>query len=177
MLSSQWVSAFNPFIGLAINAFIQVLAFRLSSSVSLLKSIFLGFFSGQVIIFVVERFAHSDYFDPILMDFWGYYLANVIIYSFLGYGYYSFIGLGETARRSRILRELAKVSEGLSMEEILEKYNAKYMLDIRLSRLFKNGQVILKNGRYFINKPTVLYIAKLVLFMKQVTLGKGSEFD
>jgi len=176
-MNPQWMSVLNPLTSFAVSVSVQIMALRFLSRLSLLRSVFLGFFMGQVFVFAIELFAHSNYFEPVLMEFLGYYLANVIIYSFLWHGYFAFIGLGGSARRSRILRELSEVPEGLSMKEILEKYNARDMVNFRVSRLLNSGQVVLKDERYFTGKPTILHIARLVLFMKQMILRKKSEFD
>jgi len=176
-MNPQWISILNPLISFAVSISFQIVAFRFFPRLSLLRSVFLGFFIGQVFIFAIELFNHSSYFKSALMEFLGYYLANVIILSFLWHGYFAFIGLGGSARRSRILKELGEVPAGLSMAEILERYNAMDMVNFRVSRLLNSGQVVLKNGRYFIGKPTILYMAKLVLLMKQIILGKKSEFD
>ncbi len=176
-MNSQWMSILNPLISFAVSISIQIMTFRFLSRLSLLRSVFLGFFVGQVFVFAIEQFVHSNYFESALMEFLWYYLANVIIFSFLWHGSFAFIGLGGSARRSRILKELDEVPEGLSMTEILEKYNAKDMVNFRMSRLLNSGQVVLKDERYFTGKPTILHIARLVLFMKQMILRKKSEFD
>ena len=103
--------------------------------------------------------------------------ANLLIYAALGYCDVHFINLGETARRIRILRELYETPEGLSQEEILKHYNAKHVVDMRLRRLLGNGQIIERQGRYYIGSPVMLFIAKSITALKFVILGKRSEFD
>ena len=103
--------------------------------------------------------------------------ANFIIYASLGYCYFHFINLGETARRIRILREIYDSKDGLTMEEILQKYNSKEIVDKRIGRLINNGQVLYKNGRYYIGNPTMLIITKIIVAMKLLLLGRRSEFD
>ena len=103
-------------------------------------------------------------------------IANVIMYSALGYCYFNFINLGETARRIRILRELFDSENGLALEEILQRYNAGEMVQRRVDRLINNGQVIEKNGKYYVGKPILLIIAKFIVVMKLLFIGKESEF-
>jgi hypothetical protein len=98
-------------------------------------------------------------------------------YSALGYCYFHFVNLGETARRIRLLRELSESKNGLSVNEILERYNAKEIIENRLNRLLKSGQVVYKNNRYYIGKPVMLFMSKMILFAKRFILGKSSEFD
>jgi hypothetical protein len=103
--------------------------------------------------------------------------ANAFTYSALGYCYFHFINLGETARRIRILRELYDSKNGLSKDEILSKYNAHQIISKRIERLVNNGQIIFKDGRYYIGHPMMLLIAKIIVMMKCMVLGKKSEFD
>lgn len=146
------------------------------SQIGLLKSIFLGFLTGAFIIIFGEIYTVFTASLP-LRDFISILIVNVITYSALGYCYFHFINLGETARRIRILREIYDSNDGLTVQEILNEYNAKQMIDVRLSRFLNNGQVLHKNGRYYVGNPTMLLIAKIIVGMKSILLGKKSEFE
>lgn len=104
-------------------------------------------------------------------------ITEIIIYAALSYCYFVFINLGETARRIRILREVFDAPEGLSLEEILRRYNAKEIIERRLQRLLANGQIIIEEDKYYIGKPLMLWMAKIVVAFKFILLGKKSEFD
>lgn len=95
----------------------------------------------------------------------------------LSYCYFVFINLGETARRIRILKEVLDAPEGLSLEEILRRYNANEIIERRLQRLLVNGQIIIRDDKYYIGKPLMLWMAKIVVAFKFILLGKKSEFD
>jgi len=110
-------------------------------------------------------------------DFWGYLICNALIYACLSYNYFHFVNLGETARRIRIIREIYDSPNGLTKEEILQRYNAREILGLRMGRLLSKGQIHLKEGRYFINNPTMLAISNIIIFLKKAILGKVSEFD
>ncbi len=165
-----------PIIGLAVNVSIQVLGFRSWEQLTLLKSIIAGFIGGALGVIGLE-----------LILFWAgslsvknviaLLLTNLIIYAALGYCYFHFINLGETARRIRILRELYDSQEGLTLQEILERYNARQIVDMRMQRLLHNGQIIEKDGKYVIGNPVMLCIAKSMTILKYIILGKRSEFD
>jgi hypothetical protein len=43
--------------------------------------------------------------------------------------------------------------------------------------LLNNGQIILRNDRYFAGKSVMLNISKLIVLMKLVILGKRSEYE
>ena len=55
----------------------------------------------------------------------------------------------ETSVRMRLVREIAKASsDGISMEELLKKYDSSTMVDMRLRRLMGSGDIIEKDGIY-----------------------------
>lgn len=175
-MSIDYLNVLIPIIGLMINVSVQVLSFRYTSSLSLLRSLFLGFVIGLFSVFILEEHLFFT-MSTLTNDFLPILIANFIIYSALGYCYFHFINLGETARRVRIIKELFDSQEGLSTSEILERYNAKDIVEIRIKRLVNNGQIIYKKDRYYIGMPIMLLMAKVIVTMKLIVLGKRSEFD
>ena len=86
---------------------------------------------------------------------------------------FSFINLGETARRIRILRELHSHKGGLDRDEILGLYNAREITENRVDRLLASGQIVMSEDRYYIGKPFMLFIAKGMYFLKSIIFGKA----
>ncbi|MDP8261797.1 MAG: hypothetical protein P9M13_00660 [Candidatus Ancaeobacter aquaticus] len=161
-----------PIIGLVVNVCVQLLSFRCIRSVALLKSVYLGFTIGYICLLTMVFYwcvsSRNDYF---------YIVTNSVIYTSLGYCYFNFICLGQTGRRIRILDELSNESNGLTLDALLERYNARDVIDNRINRLLNNGQIICRQGKYFIGKPMVLNMSKLILMLKLLIQGKKSEFD
>ena len=162
-----------PLIGIFSNITAQILSYKYLLSRRLLKSEYFGFLCGLIVLAVCQVLANGK---PDAEQF-SLICTNLIIYFCLSYAYFHFINLGETARRIRLLRELYEAPFGLSREEILKKYNAPEIINIRTSRLLNNGQIILRYGRYYIASPVMLLISKAIVLMKLVVLGKKSEFD
>ena len=54
----------------------------------------------------------------------------------------------ETSVRMRLVREIAASSTGISKEELLQKYNAETIVNIRLRRLMGSGDITQKDGLY-----------------------------
>ena len=161
-----------PIIGLAIHVVIQVLGSRYVKRFSLLQSIVVGFFAGLFGIIALDVGIFSLKTDVFLL------LLNILTYSALGYCYFHFINLGETARRIRIIREIYDAGEeGLSQQSILERYNARQIVDLRLQRLLSKGQIIEREGRYYIGTPVVLLMAQTLAFLKRVIIGKKMEYE
>ena len=170
-MSFSYLQVLNPVIGLIINASVQVFVFRCSSSTKLLKSLVSGWTTGFASVSLIEIYNFSA-FSGAAQDFIAILITNLIIYCSLGYCYFHFINLGETARRVRILRELHDSKKGLSMAEILERYSAKDIIEKRINRLIDTGQIIYKNGRYYTGSPAMLLIAKIITTMKLIITGK-----
>src|SRR3989338_716260 len=115
-------------ICLLVNVLTQVLVFRYFPKVGLLKSEYLGFAIGFLSILLFQFYVFS--LPPILIkDFIAISMVNLISYSLLGYCYFHFVNLGETARRIRILFELYEAGDGLGMGEIINRYNANEIIE------------------------------------------------
>lgn len=155
----------------AINVICQVIWFRAAPKVGLLKSEYLGFAAGFICLFIYESYNLSYFMGP-LKEYIATLTVNLIIYTALSYCYFHFINLGETARRIRILREIRDSADGLTQEEILSRYSAEEIFERRIERLLGTGQVVCKDGKYFINSPVLPFIGTLMQLMKSIIPGK-----
>jgi hypothetical protein len=174
------LTALAPVLAFAANVIVQVASYRFvfrhASRPNLLMSLFAGYCTGLSIMAAVSVLEYtSQSAQPV--ETASRFILNLLTYTALQYGYFHFINLGVTARRIRLLLELIDSESGLSYEEILRRYNAREMVDNRLGRLTGRGQVVLREGRYFIGKPVMLLMAKTIVAMKLIVLGKRSEFD
>jgi len=155
------LQALAPVAGLGVNCAAQVLYCRRSGR--LLKSVYRGFAAGAAACALVCGLNAE-------------LLPALVTYGALGYCYFHFLNLGETARRIRIVRELAEAGPaGLSKGELLARYNAKTMVEARFARLLNNAQVTERDGRYYVGRPAVLHMARVLVFMKRLLLGRSSE--
>jgi len=71
---------------------------------------------------------------------------------------------------------LGEAPDGLTYEQVLERYNGQSQVEARLTRLLGGGQIVLRDGRYRIGKPVMLLIARVMVALKRLLLGKPSEF-
>jgi len=165
----------NAILALAVNAGVQIICMRWVSEMGLLKSIFCGFGAGLIFLLGIDIYIgfslHIWHLNP------PYIFVDLLTYGALGYCYFHFINLGETARRIRILREFYEAGGVLSRSELLQRYNAEEMVAHRLNRMLANGQIVERDGNYYIGKPTLLLIANMIAFMKRLILGKSSELE
>ena len=171
-----YLNAFAAVIALGGNVVCQVCTARYVAGLSLLKSLYVGFILGIFSLMFIELYWLKQAHLSLTGNMFSI-LANVITYSALGYCYFHFVNLGETARRIRILRELYDSKDGLSMDGILFVYNAEEMIGKRIDRLISSGQIICRDNRHYINIPIMLLTAKVIVTMKLILLGKKSEFD
>ncbi len=164
----------SPIIGLAFNVVTQILVCRYIKRKGLLQSVYLGFLGGICSIALIELWYYYATI-PTMTESLCQFLLNLATFTVLGYCYFHFINLGETARRIRLVRELQEAGKGLSYDEITAKYGAPEIITKRLNRMLKNNQLILKNDRYIIAKPHLLFMAKLLVLLKILFLKKSSE--
>jgi len=158
---SEYLLVLISIVSLLTNVSVQVVVFRCFPRLGLLKSEYFGFCAGLSSLFTIS-----------LKEFTAISLLNLIMYFSLSYCYFNFVNLGETARRVRILRELCDSVQGLSLQELLSRYNAKEIVERRIERLLNNGQIIFSNDRFYIGAPLMLWIAKIIMVMKLVILGR-----
>lgn len=149
-----------PIVAFTINLIIQVGSFRLLHNFPLLKSVLLGFISGLIVIVIGK-------------DTLPIFLVNLITYASLEYCYFNFVTLGETGRRIRILREIYESEDGLTLDGLLSRYNAEEILRRRLDRLLKNGQIVLKGGRFFVGVPIFLWYVEIIFLLQGILFGKA----
>lgn len=168
---------FIPILCLSINVLVQILVFRYVPKLGLLKSEYLGFAIGLV-AFLLFKFYISSFYLKLDSDLIAFFFVDLVTYCALGYCYFHFVNLSETARRIRILRELYDAREGLSIDQILQHYNALEIVKKRIDRLINAGQVVIKNNKYYIGNPIMLFIAKSITAMKLILFGrKTTEFN
>lgn len=172
---SDYLLALSPLIGLALNSLSLVMIYRSRPALGLLRSEYLCFAIGALAVVAVNLFLM--YIDPErqLQNIIGHGLLTFFSYSALGYCHFHFVNLGETARRIRLQREIYRAGGSLSHNELLLRYNAREIVDKRISRLIHSGQIIANDGRYFIGNRTVVMIAQFIVGLKVLLLGKNSE--
>jgi len=166
-----------PFIAVMLNILVQVIICRHISSMSLMKSAFIGFFTGLFAVALLETYIFFDYKYFSMKEYASLMAVNLAINSILGYWYLIFITISHTALRTRLLMEIHNSDAGLTSDQILQRYNSRDIVKKRIMRLINNKQLICKGDRYFIGRPWVLWYAKLFQFMRHFILGEKGKYD
>ena len=138
--------SFISIIGLVLMSSIQLLTIWYVKGITYYKSLKTGFFCGFAFVLFFEFYLFILKYYP-LSDSIALSLVNIISYLFLSFCYLCFIQLGVSALRIRLLQELYNSPNGLTMDEILERYNSKHITDYRVKRLINKGQIIIKRDR------------------------------
>jgi len=162
-----------PLIAITGNIAAQVFSYKYLLGKKLLRSEYFGFLCGVIVLAVCQALTYGD----MNVERLSLVCVNLIIYLSFSYCYFNFINMGETARRIRLLRELYDSNQSLNKQEVLLRYNAEEVIDLRMRRLVNNHQIILRQGRYYVGSPVMLLIARGMVLMKMIVLGKKSEFD
>jgi hypothetical protein len=104
-------------------------------------------------------------------------LASLALYGLLCFDYViGWFNLGETARRIRLLRELARAPRHtLTEDELLRVYNADLIVRARLARLVSSGQLRLDGERYKLNGRVFLRQAQTLALLKTLIPPPGGR--
>ncbi|MEY2498944.1 MAG: hypothetical protein QOD12_2500 [Verrucomicrobiota bacterium] len=169
-----WWPVLAPVAALAVNVLGQIVVFRLHHGRHFLRSIVVGFALGGTVLMIAQCIypLSSDSFESWPEAF----LVNVPCYAALSYCFFNFANLGQSSIRVRIYARVAARSDGVSVAEIARNYNEAMLMELRLQRLVESGDLVLRDGRYFLGRARFVPIAKVIFWIKRLVLGKVSEF-
>lgn len=167
-----------PVVGLGLCFVTHVLVSRSAPALAhhhgLLASVLAG---GAAVLSVLAPSLRADLAARPAADAWGALAASLAAYVLLAYCYViGFFNIGESARRIRLLIELEAAAErGLTLAEVLARYNARMIVDARLQRLLAGGQIAEQGGRLFLRSRVMLGAAKALVLVKIVLLRRRTE--
>lgn len=169
-------SLLSPVMALGVNVIAQVMLARARKGAQFLRSIIEGCLSGAVALLVLEIILlawRGVSADTVVFSL----LVNAPTYAALSFCYFALANLGQTAIRVRIYAELLASPGGMSTQEIERRYDPETFVAVRLRRLIEGGDLIEKNGGYFLARKRLVFAANLMVAAKLILLGKRSEFD
>lgn len=168
------ISLLSPIAALGVNVVAQVMIVRGRGGTKFFRSIVEGFLTGLPALaigeFVALRYADSPELIVSL-------IVNPSIYLGLSYCYYAVASLGHASIRMRMYSEIASAKCGKSMLELKELYREDTLIQLRLDRLTRSGDLAKKDGRYFVARTRLLAVANIIFAAKRIVLGRGSEFE
>lgn len=164
-----------PLAGMIANAITQIVSYRFFN-MGYLNSLLIGPASGILFVVIIGLF----FSDRNSVNYWdsGLVLVGALtIYLAAAFSFLIVVTAGESSIRIRMLREFATFPQGLTLNQLLERYNDIVILELRLERLQSHGKIKLVDGRYFLQSRSLHFIALLFKGLKLLLLKQSSEFE
>jgi len=104
-------------------------------------------------------------------------IASLVLYGLLCFDYViGWFNLGETARRIRLLRELARAPrQTMTADEVVRAYSADMIVNARLERLVGSGQLRKDGERYTLSGRVFLRQAQALGLLKALIPPPGGH--
>lgn len=160
------------YLGVAANVLTMILLSHITKKLS--YAIVGGVLSGFIIVVtgsLSSAFGSSVHSTSDLSA-----LTFVTCLSYLAYSFcfWTLINLNVTSLRIRIVREILSCpSAQVSASDLHHAYNPEVALTNRIERMVAGGQLIkTEEEKYRIGAPFVLLIAKILYFLRQMTLPR-----
>ncbi len=170
-MSPDFLHALSPMVALVVSMSSQLVGLRNISKLNFYKSVLFGFGWGFLVLLGLEI-----YFIPLeqgsITNLAAIVFVNFFCYFIMQSCYFLLINMGVSALRVRLLDELYKSDKGLTMEEIIGRYSSKEIVQKRIDKLMAARQIDVKGNRCFINRRSILLIAKIYDCVKLMVFGK-----
>jgi hypothetical protein len=170
----DYLSLLSPIAALGVNVVAQVLIVRSRRGTKFFRSIVEGCVIGLVALVMGDCYILRNAATPELVVM---LLVNTSIYLGLSYCYYAVASLGHASIRVRLYSEIAGAESGKSMAELGSLYREDTLIQLRLDRLTRSGDLAENCGRYFIGRTRLLTVANIIFAAKRMVLGRTSEFE
>lgn len=125
------------------------------------KGALLGGILGPVPLLIALAFWFNSAQTLPEIDKWFALMFSLGVYLLFAYTYFHFFNMSETAQRIRILRETSRAPSE-TQAEVEKAYASDRMITIRLQRLVALGELREKQGRYLIERGTLVPVARVV---------------
>jgi len=159
-----------PILGLALYCLTQVGIARLLPRRNPYLSLAIGLVAGLIAALgasgaAIARSGCSR------IDGGGFLTLNVALYLALAWGYFNFVNVTIASLRVRLLGELWAAGRPLPRAALLDGYNSRQVIDIRIDRLVRGGHLVDRDGRYFLGKRRFLLVARVYNFLRRAIIG------
>jgi hypothetical protein len=165
-VNGQWTITIAPVAGLAFTVLTQILVAHLSRG-KVGASIMIGILAGLAVTLAVIALGRAETTRATggFADTW---LLGAATYLALAFGFWAFLNLNITSMRIRILRELLRAGEQMTLSDMAVLYTPAERLRRRLGRLEKGGQIMREDGRWLLGSWQVLAVARCVEAMRSL---------
>jgi len=156
----MWLVTLSPLVALGVNVVMQIISVHLNHRIAL--SVFIGLFSGLMTngVLLTRNFLSVE--DGFI---------SLFTYLALSFCYWAFLNLNRTSLRIRIVRELGQEKEKkLNMETLLERYSFQELINRRIERLEKAGQIIKREGKWVIQSRKFFIFLWVSTFLRKLII-------
>lgn len=176
-LPAEMLIAAAPLAGLAGDVLLHVTISHIAPGIGFLLRAALGLGAGAVVTAALSAVALGTH--PVsVLDAAMLWLVAMLTFLALGFGYFNFVNLNVTSLRVRLLRELLEhYPNGLTREEIVQRYGAGTVLRLRLQRLVGSGHAIRRGDSYYLARRHVLLIAHVFTFLRRIVIPNTVESE
>lgn len=169
MSCSGWCLTATPWLAFACNIVSNIALLRGRRTMSIVWSLVWSFLVGcMAFVACAASWCHGRE----QADGAARLAAAFLTYACASYVFFHVVHIPEASVRIRVLQELAAHGP-LAEGELLRRYDARTILDLRLARLMRSGQLTHMDGRYFTGRRRMLYVARLFRLAKRIALGAG----
>ena len=170
------ISLASPIVGIAVNVVAQISLFRNRHGAEFFHTIFVSALMGLAACLILEAgliiARQNQLYDALWLS-----SGNILAYLALSYCYYHFVQLGQTSIRIRLCVEIAASKGGLTVQEIAARYSDKMLMGMRLQRLLESGDIVQRDGRYFVRRSRFVRVAQALFTARRFLLGRASELN
>jgi hypothetical protein len=176
LILSELIQLLAAPICVIVNMLIQINYARWKDGKSYLKSVAVGFITGIILLTAVELYLiflqDADSLNGLFLS-----MTNLIIYSLISLGYFSFINVAVSAIRVRILSELSENPAGMMENKIYDIYNSKEIVDKRLGKLCNGGQISFDGKKYYPKISLTLIMFIILESIRFIVISKQIRFS
>lgn len=104
-------------------------------------------------------------------------LASCLLFASWWFIFLNFVQTSQSSLRVHVLRELMRAGGAVDRSALMERYNNRALVALRLERLLSGGAVVERNGRYFVTSGALTFLARFFRALKIAILGRPSEFQ
>lgn len=170
-----------PVLALATNCSAHVAVARISGNSGPYRAIVRAAIVGLFVVVTLTLVGCSRLTLP-SRDVVAYLVLNIVAYLALSFDYFSFVNLGLTSLRIRMLREIQAAGGSLAGERLGRLYDDRGLTNLRIDRLVSGRHLVLQDGRLYSQKGVFLAIAMLFDWLRWFVVGprdhqgRGSQY-
>ena len=161
-----------PVTGLAANVLTQLVLSRLLPKIGYLQLQFRSIFVGALVTVITLLLVGSSYSLPLRVRF-DHSVANFGSYLLLSFCFFNLVSSLIGSLRIRLLLEYERAYPNpIPEDQLRSRYPLEQMLDVRLERLARGGQIRVVGGTYLPVSGFVHYVGVLFAFLRTLLLAR-----